>query len=571
MSKFEKILSVFLFVLLVSVVAGRFSGLYSRNTEDAYSEVRQNIYIFGQLYKEVANRYVEAVDPEKFMRAGIQGMLDQLDPYTVYLEPDGRDELQIMTRGKYYGVGMRITTRNGWPTVAEQPFPNSPAALTGIREGDQIIKIDGRTTQDDNLSETAKRLRDTKKGSEVTIEIRRVGEDKPLEFTLVRDEIVVPDIEYTGFVEPGIGVIKLSRFNRGAGEQIQDALEDLLNRGMKALIFDLRQDPGGLLDVAVSVADNFLPRGELIVYTEGRWEKTKQEYRAQTNPIIGNMPMVVLVDGLSASASEIVAGAIQDLDRGVIIGSRTFGKGLVQTVLPLDRRGEHQLKMTTAQYYIPSGRLIQRPEVFNRGANSVLIESEAEQDSVQNNEEQTFYTKNGRPVKGGGGINPDIVVENRRVNRYFIELIRRSMFFNFSLDYLSTHPDIAEDFQVDEEIMDLFFDFVKAKEFDYEPEGYDELNELERIAEENGFDDPIAQAIDSIRREFDNVKEKERLASLDFIKSRLQRELAAKAFGSAVAIETTFKSDSAVVKAVEVLKDQEKYGKILNSSLALRE
>ncbi len=343
--------------------------LFSGSGQDFYAAVNRNIRIFGQVYKATAGNYVEEIDPKKFMRAGINGMLDELDPYSVFIEEEAQDELEIMTRGKYYGVGMRISKRNGWPTVAEQPFPNSPAEKAGIREGDVIIEIDGESTRRLTLSKTAAKLRGREKGSTVTIKIRRVGVDEPMTFTLIRDEIVVSDIQYSGFVEPGVGLIKLNVFNRGAEEQLRRAVENLADRGMHSLILDLRSNPGGLLDVAVSVVELFVPRGELVVYTQGRAPNSNREYRTAGTSPFTDLPLVVLVDRYSASASEIVAGSLQDLDRGVIIGETTFGKGLVQTVFPIDRSpsGEVSVKLTTAKYYLPSGRLIQKADVFKRG------------------------------------------------------------------------------------------------------------------------------------------------------------------------------------------------------------
>jgi len=575
MYKKKRIILILLVVLSTTVVAGLFSSLYSDNSKDIYYNLRKYITVFGDVYKEVSNNYVEEIDPERFIRAGIQGMLDELDPYTVYLEEEGKDELEIMTRGKYFGVGMRISTRNGWPTVAEQPFPNSPAASAGIREGDQVIEIDGISTKGDRISKTASRLRGTKKGSEVRIKIRRVGVEKPIELTLIRDEIVVSEIEFSGFVEPGIGLIRLTRFNRGAGKQVRRAVEELRDKGMTSLIFDLRGNPGGLLDVAVSVLENFVPRGELVVYTEGREGTKRQDYRTRIDPVLGNLPMVVLVDGFSASASEIVAGAIQDLDRGVIAGSESFGKGLVQTVVNLDSRGEAKLKITTAQYFIPSGRLIQRPEVFNRGRGSVFVNSERDEDETENAEKKqekdkkVYFTKNNRQVHGEGGIKPDIIVKNEKTTRYVAELRRKSMFFNFSLNYMTDHTDeLKENLQITDEILNDFNQFVQGKDFDYTPDGFKELEDLEKISKEENYYELMEPYFQDMRKEFNNVKEKEKQKSADDIRFLLKRELTAKLFGNEVSYKAGFERDQVLLKAIGILNDPEEYNKTLNVKVA---
>ncbi|MDZ7725364.1 MAG: S41 family peptidase [candidate division KSB1 bacterium] len=543
-----KLLVLFLLLTSWSTV------LMCQDKRDLYSDTRENIHLYGEVYKKVVGSYVEPVDPEAFMRAGIDGMMNALDPYTIYLKKEAQENIELMTKGKYYGVGMRITVRNGWPTCAEQPFPNSPAQKASIREGDKIIEIDGESTKNLSLTETASRLRGEEKGSKVRIKIRRVGVEEPISITLIRDEIVISVIQYKGMVEPGIGLINVNVFNRGAGEQVKTALEELLDQGMESLILDLRGNPGGLLDVAVNVLSNFFDDNTMVVYTKGRNQRTDQEYRTEGIPIFANKPLIVLVDQYSASASEIVSGAIQDLDRGVVIGHETFGKGLVQNVIPLDRKGRHQLKMTTAKYYLPSGRLIQRSDVFKRNGESVLLDP-VQEDSIR----PVYTTENGRQVYGGGGIRPDIEIDNEKLSRYVSMLRFHSLFFNFSLRYAADHNPTEKDFTVDKDMLDTFFTFVDTSDFEYSPEGMAELDSLETIARRNGFYEQFEPQIEILRDKFQSVESKERSESINDIKFMIKQELAAKWFGNDASYVTRFERDEVIKKAIDILKNEQEY------------
>jgi len=412
-------------------------------------------------------------------------------------------------------------------------------------------------------------LRGDRKGTEVVVTIKRIGEDDPLVFHLIRDEIKVEDISYSGFVKPGIGLIRLARFSRNSGTEVHNAIESLsAQQGLKALIFDLRGNPGGLLDAAVAVADNFLEKGQTIVTTKGRWAQNNQEFISKRSPILGDAPLVILVDQFSASASEIVAGAVQDLDRGVIVGSNTFGKGLVQTVVSVDRKGEKQLKITTAKYFTPSGRLIQRPEVFEKGARSVFASDNEKPKKKKKPEKEKkheiYHTLAGRPVEGGGGITPDVSVKNASLNLFEIELLRKSMIFNFSLEYAAKHPDLQPDFIIDDQIMQEFFDYISEKDFSYKFEGEEELEELVNVAEENKFADEIADEVKAIQEKIALLKQQQKEQSSDNLRFLLKREIAGKLWGTKAYVEATFGEDEVIQKAVSIIEHPDKYARILN-------
>jgi len=548
------LLFMVLLVILVVVFGGWMANKSNVAKPDYYFSINKNLNVFTKVYDEITRRYVEVIDPEKFMRAGIYGMLRTLDPYTVFIEKDENEELQIMTHGKYGGVGMRIAKRDGWPSIVEPPFDGTPAAKAGIREGDRIIEVDSVVTKELSISDTATRLRGIP-GTSVFIKIERIGEEKPMEFRLIRAEIKVEEITYSGLIKNKIGYIRLAHFSRNVGNQMYNSIADLKRQGMESLILDLRGNPGGLLESAVAVADNFVEKGKIIVSTRGKLDGTVKDYEAKIDPIWGTEPLIVLVDTLSASASEIVAGALQDLDRAVVIGSPTFGKGLVQTVVPIDN--ETALKITTAKYYIPSGRLIQKPHIFN-DADVLLTSFENEKDSLA-----TYKTAGGRLVRGNGGITPDIRVKSEDLPLIVRHLIMKSMFFNFSLEYAAQHNDLQRDFDVNQAMISQFRQFLKDKNFTYKTEGELELTKLEKIAEEEGFKMNADPSFAELKKVIDQNKEKDFDESLDYIKWYLKAEIAGKFWGTAAKVEASFEISNEIKKAIELLSNKQEYYAIL--------
>ncbi len=538
-----------------------FGGWLANSTglvdQDPYVAIRKNFTLFKKIYQEITLRYVDEVDPNAFIKAGIEGMTGKLAHYTSYIEKDENDNLQVLTRGKYGGVGMSISKRNNYPTVVEPPFENTPAGKAGIREGAQIIDVDGKPTQNEPISKVAGRLKG-KKGTSVKIKINRAGENRPLEFRLVRDIIVIQDIRYADIIKDDIGYINLTRFSKNSSEQLRQSILDLKEKGMKNLILDLRSNPGGLLDAAVSATDLLVPKGELIVYTKGRAKNSNRKYRATKKPVLGDMKLSVLVNGSSASASEIVAGAVQDLDRGLIIGSRTFGKGLVQTVVPFS--STTGLRITTAKYYVPSGRLIQDLSRLNRDEKVLLnTDEELSSDSTKNGNHKEYYTKSGRVVYGGGGIEPDIKIELPRLSNFEIALIRQSMFFNFAVNYAPKVEKNLSSIDIDDKILEEFRAYLNEKEFNFRLEGQDEIDQLEKIASKNQYGPTVSQTIKSLKSSLQKLRDEEFGKHQDFIRRSLNREIAAKLFGAKGQIEATFHEDLVLQAALEVMANPEEY------------
>jgi len=428
-----------------------FVTIIQAGKKDIYKQVRKNQSLINNVYRHLVTNYVDDIDLDAFTKMSINNMLLDLDPYTVYMENEERSGIEMLTKGKYGGVGIQIGRREKVLTVIS-PMENSPAKRAGIVSGDKIIKIDDSITEGMSMNDAAKLIRG-EKGSNVILSIQRFGESNLIDFNLTRENIKVKDISYAGMLDDQTGYIRLTRFSRNSDKEMKKALKELLDQNMTGLVLDLRDNPGGLLNAAVNILDLFIDSGEMLVWTEGKTQKSKRKYQSKTDPIVPeDVNITILVNQGSASASEIVAGTLQDLDRGVVVGRSTFGKGLVQTVFKIDK--ERSLKITTAKYYIPSGRLIQKPGYL---PDDILADS-TEQDSI-------FYTKSGREVSGAGGITPDYKVELNKASPILAASWRQGLFFNFvqkhKMDY-----ETFEDAKADTSIMAQFENYLHAGDLD---------------------------------------------------------------------------------------------------------
>ncbi len=529
---------------------------------------RETLYSYIKLLDKVAfdinQRYVDSIDVKEMVYSGIKGMIETLDPFSALQDVQAHDRLMEMTEGKYEGLGMTISERDNVITVIS-PIEGTPAYRMGLRAGDQIIKIDGKSTQGMTTEDASKMMRG-KAGTSVTLTIKREGASEPLEYDVERAVIELTSVPYYGMTDGGIGYVRLSKFSKDSGKELKDAIVDLKKQGMKGMILDLRSNGGGLLDQAVETSNLFLDRGRLIVYTQGRTE-FRNERDATVEPVFSasDGPLAVLVNEGTASASEIVSGAIQDWDRGVIIGNTTFGKGLVQQIIP--ERNETYLKLTVAKYYIPSGRCIQKPERAVRQplaqeeeVHPADMEGKTRSDTLVQTDKEVFYTKGGRKVYGGGGVVPDIEIPPEEMQPLEMNLLRQSMFFSFAVSYIAEHPDVSKDFKVDQSVLEEFKRYLKEKDFTYKSVLELQLEPLkEKIAKAENpetFSGAMAQLESAIQKDKDDDFEE----NLDQIKESLEGAILSNKYGEkAYYEEVLLKSDPYVRKAYEILNDQNQY------------
>ena len=518
------------------------SGFVLTGDSDMYLKVDRGITLFGKVYKEITANYVDEVDPEKFMEAGIEGMLGTLDPYTVYISREESDEVDLMTNGKYGGIGVTIGVRDGAMRIISV-MDGYSAQRQGLIPGDVLLAVDGVSVEN-KKPDDVRNLTRGEPGTSVRVTIQREGEAKPLEFTLTREEVQLRNVTYADYVAPGIGYIRLERFSRRAGEEVRQAIKELQVKGdLKGVVLDLRGNPGGLLDAAVEVASKFLPKGSLIVSTRGRAPDSEKKYVSSEDPALPTTPVVVLTDHGSASASEIVAGSLQDLDRAVIVGTRTFGKGLVQTILPLSYGA--QLKITTARYYTPSGRCIQEIDYQHRDRNGVFVITP---DSLR----KEFKTEHGRPVFERGGIVPDSVVDELDEGPMVRELGKKGMFFNFANHYASTHQDAKFD-TVTPETLKEFKDFLAEQKFDYVEDSETKVKDLEKTAEQSHMSKDVLSELDRVQTLIEKNKEHAFDRYRDHLTDELSQELAARYKGERGRIAASLQDDQQLDVAIGLL------------------
>lgn len=535
-------------------------GEATEETAEVPKYEQKSIYSYIKLLDNVAfyinQKYVDSIDVKEMTYSGIRGMIETLDPFSTLQDVKAHDRLMEMTEGKYEGLGMTIAKRGDFITIIS-PIEGTPAYRMGLRAGDQVTRIDGESTQGMSTEDASKLMRG-ERGTTVVLTIQREGVGEPLEYEVERALIELTSVPYHGVMNGGIGYVRLSKFSKESGKELREAVEDLKNENVKGMILDLRNNGGGLLDQAVETANLFLERDKLIVYTQGRSE-VKREFHATREPVFTDGPLVVLVNEGTASASEIVSGAIQDWDRGVIIGNTTFGKGLVQQIFSMSN--DTYLKLTIAKYYVPSGRCIQKPETAKRRKPGAPVQvEEDEPDSLVEVEKEVFYTNGGRKVYGGGGIVPDIEIERPDLMPIELNLERQSMFFNFAVSYLAKHPDVPRDFEVDDQILEEFGSFLKEKDFTYKSTLELDLEPLKERIEEQEKSEMFAGAVEGLEQLIEEEKADDFDESIDYIKRSLKRDMLNNLYGQkAYYEEVLLKTDLYIQKAYEILTNENEY------------
>ena len=537
------------------LITGSF-GMVAYNSErDNYFEISKNLDIFVNLYKQLNIYYVDETNPGELMKTGIDAMLESLDPYTVYIPESDIEDYRFMTTGQYGGIGSLIRRKGDYVVVAE-PYEGFPAFKAGLLAGDLILSIDGHDVKGKNTGEISKLLKGQAK-TDVNLVIDRYGEK--MEKTLTRENIKIKDVPYYGELEKGVGYIKLTSFTETASKEVIKAFKELKEKNkITSLVFDLRGNGSGLLNEAVNIVNIFIPRGTEVVYTKGKMKEWQQSYKALNAPIDTEIPLVVLVDEGSASASEIVSGALQDLDRAVVIGERTFGKGLVQQVKPLTYNS--QFKVTVAKYYIPSGRCIQKLDYSNK--------TDGKATAVADSLRKQFFTTAGRPVKDGKGVLPDVAVELPQAADLTASLLSKNHIFDYASDFKRNNEtiDSAKEFVMDENQYNDFIAFLEGKDFDYTTRTEQALERLKKASEGDKYYDRISEEYEKLVEKIKSNKDKDLLLHKKEISQILENEIISRYFYQTGRIEHSLKNDPRVKESISVLNQKQRYKRILAAS-----
>lgn len=537
-------------LLVASILMSAQSG-HNRNFE-----ISKNLEIFNDIYKQLDLFYVDTLSADTVIEWGINSMLRQIDPFTVYYPETNMEELKEMTTGKYAGVGsvIRYYKKEGRVMLVE-PWENSPAAKAGIKAGDVIVTIEGKDVKGMGNTEVSKMLRG-EPGTTFEISVSRLGVEEPLVFKITRENIMMPPVPYYGMINRTVGYIYFDRFVEGCSRDVRRAIVELKQQGAHSLVLDMRGNPGGPLSEAIEVTNLFVPRGKKIVYTKGKLASVNAEHYTKREPLDTEMPLAILVDGSSASSAEIVAGALQDLDRAVIVGARTYGKGLVQMIRELPYRGN--LKVTTSRYYIPSGRCIQAYDYRH-------LNPDGSAGTVPDSLTKVFRTQNGREVRDGGGIKPDVIITPDSLPSLVYDIAASDVLLEYVGKFVSEHSEIAPagEFALSDNDYADFVEMVSKSDFTYKRRTEEVMKLLERAARFEGCYDVAKEEFEALSKKMvgDVSTDMERFKVQ--IKPLIENDIVSRYYYRKGAIKQQLRDDKDLKAALEVLSDQKRYDEIL--------
>ena len=532
------------------------SSLTLLSFKSDYFEIAKNLEIFTDLYKELNTYYVDETDPGKLIKSAMDEMLQTLDPYTNYIPESEIEDFQFMTTGQYGGIGAMITKRDEYVYISE-PYEGFPAQKSGLMAGDKILEVNNISVKGKSTEEVSKLLKG-QPNTNVSILIERKYINDPFEVSFKREKVTVGSVPYFGLLENNVGYVKLRSFTRNCSNDLKNAILKLKEQSATSLILDLRGNPGGLLNESVKIANFFVNQGEDIVSTKGKIKSWEKVYTATSKPIDTEIPLVVLIDQSSASASEIVSGSLQDLDRAVIVGKRSFGKGLVQQTRKLSYNS--QLKLTVAKYYIPSGRCIQALDYSNRNEDGSV-------GKIADSLSTEFRTKNNRKVYDGGGITPDLVIESETSSKILLSLFRERLFFDYATEFRLKNENIlsAKDFKITDEMFLDFKNFLSDKEYEYETDTEKAYKKLKKVAKDENYFESMKNDFDLLVNKIDDVKSDDLEKNKDFISEILANEIVSRYYYQKGRIQSSLNYDKDVLQAISVISDSTNYKQILSN------
>lgn len=539
------------YVLIAVGVIGLFSF---NNAGTNYFEISKNLDIFATLFREVNTYYVDDVDAGKLMKKAIDEMLESLDPYTNYISEAEAEDFRFQMTGQYGGIGSLVGTKGDFVVITE-PYEGYPAHKADLRAGDVLLEIEGKSTKNKTTSDISKLLKG-QPGTQLKLLIRREGEGDLVK-TLTREEIQLKNVPYHGMITENTGYIRLASFTQNAGKEVHDALVDLKkNPALQNVILDVRGNPGGLLHESINIVNVFVNQGLEVVSTKGKVQEWDKSYKALNQPVDNMIPLVILTNRGSASASEIVSGGIQDLDRGVVIGQKTFGKGLVQSTRPLTYNS--QLKVTTAKYYTPSGRCIQALDYTHRNADGSV-------GSVPDSLKKEFKTRNGRKVFDGGGVDPDIATKQYQYSKIAESLIVNQLVFDYATQYRIKHATIApaRQFALTDADFTDFKSFIANKKYDYQTASEKALEDFKKKAEDEKYFDAVKGQYEQLKQNLGHDKQADLDKNKAEILELMEAEIAKRYYFQKAQYEMAFKHDDDVQEALKLFADKDRYKNIL--------